>query len=182
MKYLSLFVMLVIFSCKEDATSKLNPNSQAVDSKEYNQEINKIADEKVEKSVMQNQSLPELQPIVNQNTTTVTFNKKEHDFGTIEEGKIVTTNFIITNSGNKDLIIENATASCGCTVPEFPRQPIKPGKSGKIKVSFDSTGKPGQQQKSVTVTANIPNGSEILNIKTNVNPKISDTPKLEVTQ
>lgn len=167
----NLFFILVLFfiSCKEDASSKLDPNSTPVDIKEYNQELPKTAEQKVQESVTENQALPNVP--VSPDATTVSFNKKEHNFGTIDEGKTVTTNFVITNTGNKDLIIQNAAASCGCTVPDYPKYPIKPGKSGNIKVSFDSSGKPGQQQKTVTVTANIPNGSEILTIRTNVTPK-----------
>jgi hypothetical protein len=180
MRKLFFILVLVLFSCKEDASTKLDPNSKAVDINEYNQEIPKTAEEKVQESVANNQALPEVQPS-NANTTSVSFDKKEHDFGTINEGKTVTTNFKIINTGTKDLIIQNATASCGCTVPDFPKQPIKPGKSGNIKVSFDSTGKPGAQQKTVTVTANIPNGSEILTIKTNVTPKKAEKASATIT-
>jgi Protein of unknown function (DUF1573) len=168
MKNLFFILTLVLISCKEDASSKLDPNSTSVDINEYNP---KTAEQKVQESVAENQALPNVPAPVSPDATTVSFNKKEHNFGTINEGKTVTTNFKITNTGNKDLIIQNATASCGCTVPDYPKYPIKPGKSGEIKVSFDSAGKPGQQQKTVTVTANIPNGSEILTIKTNVTPK-----------
>lgn len=168
MKNLFFILTLVFISCKEDASSKLDPNSTSVDINEYNP---KTAEQKVQESVLENQALPNVPAPVSPDATTVSFNKKEHNFGTINEGKTVTTNFRITNTGNKDLIIQNASASCGCTVPNYPKYPIKPGKSGDIKVSFDSSGKPGQQQKTVTVTANIPNGSEILTIKTNVTPK-----------
>ncbi|MFY7810600.1 MAG: DUF1573 domain-containing protein [Flavobacterium sp.] len=171
MKNIFLAIILVFISCKEDASSKIDPNSIPVNIKEYNDDIPKTAEQKVEESVIENQALPNTPTPVSPDATTVSFNKKEHDFGTINEGKTVTTNFKITNTGKKDLIIQNATASCGCTVPDYPKHPIKPGSSGNIKVSFDSTGKPGQQQKTVTVTANIPNGSELLTIKTNVTPK-----------
>ena len=171
MKNIFFILTLVFISCKEDASSKLDPNSKPVDIKEYNQEISKTAEQTVQESVTENQALPNTPAPLSPDATTVSFNKKEHDFGTISEGNTVTTNFKITNTGKKDLIIQNATASCGCTVPEYPKHPIKPGSSGNIKVSFDSTGKPGQQQKTVTVTANIPNGSELLTIKTNVTTK-----------
>ncbi|HBI00136.1 MAG TPA: hypothetical protein DDY18_00765 [Flavobacterium sp.] len=101
----------------------------------------------------------------------MTFNKKEHDFGVISEGAKVETTFTFTNTGEADLIIANASGSCGCTVPEFPKEPIKPGKTGKMKVSFDSNGKPGMQQKSVNITANTASGKDVLTIKANVTPK-----------
>jgi len=84
---------------------------------------------------------------------------------------VVLTTFTFTNTGDADLIISNASGSCGCTVPEYPKEPIKPGKTGKLKVSFDSTGKPGMQQKSVTITCNTQQGTDVLTIKANVIPK-----------
>ena len=101
----------------------------------------------------------------------MTFEKSDMDYGTIAQGADPLRKFKFKNTGTEPLVIKNARGSCGCTVPEFTKIPIKPGRTGDIKVSFDSTGKPGQQSKNVTVTANIPNGSEILTIKTNVTPK-----------
>ena len=85
----------------------------------------------------------------------MTFNKTTHDFGTINEGDKVTTEFSFTNTGSADLIIVDARGSCGCTVPKYPKNTaIKPGQSETITVSFDSSNKPGMQQKSVTLSAN----------------------------
>ena len=101
----------------------------------------------------------------------ITFDKTEHDFGTINEGDKVTTEFNFTNTGKEDLIIVDARGSCGCTVPQYPKNtPIAPGASGKILVSFDSSNKPGLQQKSVTLSANTASGREMLRIKSNVTP------------
>ena len=101
----------------------------------------------------------------------ITFDKTEHDFGTINEGDKVTTEFNFTNTGKEDLIIVDARGSCGCTVPKYPKNtPIAPGASGKILVSFDSSNKPGLQQKSVTLSANTASGREMLRIKSNVTP------------
>lgn len=96
--------------------------------------------------------------------------KEVHDFGTIAEGTVAETEFFVTNIGEVDLIINDAKASCGCTVPEFPKEPIKPGDSAPIKVSFDSKGKPGAQEKTVTLTTNSEKGTELLKIKANVTP------------
>ncbi|MGX7668724.1 DUF1573 domain-containing protein [Flavobacterium pedocola] len=101
----------------------------------------------------------------------ISFNETEHDFGTIKEGDKVETVFKITNEGEADLIIMNAQGSCGCTVPEWPKEPIKPGTSADMKVTFNSSGKPGQQQKTVTLTTNTSEGSEQVTIKANVTPK-----------
>lgn len=101
----------------------------------------------------------------------VKFDREVHDFGTINEGDKVETEFVITNDGEVDLIISDAKGSCGCTVPQPPKDPIKPGASAPIKVSFDSNGKPGAQEKTVTLTTNTENGHETFKIKANVTPK-----------
>jgi len=104
-------------------------------------------------------------------TPAFTFDKTSHDFGTINEGDKVTTTFSFTNTGDADLIIVDARGSCGCTVPQYPKNtPIAPGETGSIVVSFDSSNKPGIQQKSVTLSANTATGREMLRIKSNVTP------------
>lgn len=109
----------------------------------------------------------------------VKLDKEVHDFGTINEGDKVETEFMVTNGGEVDLIISDAKGSCGCTVPEPPKEPIKPGASAPIKVTFDSNGKPGEQKKTVTLTTNTEKGYETFEIKANVTPKagISATTK-----
>jgi hypothetical protein len=87
-------------------------------------------------------------------TTTVTFSEERFNFGTVTAGEKVQHNFKIKNTGKEPLIITNASSSCGCTVPEWPKEPIAPGKSSEIKVVFDSNGKSGAQSKRVTIVAN----------------------------
>lgn len=99
------------------------------------------------------------------------FEDIEHDFGTINEGDIVETVFKFTNSGVSELIIISAKASCGCTVPQWPKEPIMPGESGEIKVEFNSKRKPNLQQKQITLVTNTPNGKEIIKIKAMVIPE-----------
>ncbi|HEX3385024.1 MAG TPA: DUF1573 domain-containing protein [Mucilaginibacter sp.] len=82
------------------------------------------------------------------------FETEHHDFGKIISGNKVTYEFKFTNTGKSPLIITDAVASCGCTIPTWPKQPIKPGESGGIKVVFDSRGKMGLQDKQITITAN----------------------------
>jgi hypothetical protein len=101
----------------------------------------------------------------------VKLDKEVHDFGTITEGDMVETEFVVTNAGEVDLIISDAKGSCGCTVPEPPKDPIKPGSSAPIKVTFNSLGKPGAQKKTVTLTTNTEKGYETFEIKANVTPK-----------
>ena len=103
-------------------------------------------------------------------TAAMNFDKVSHDFGTIEEGDTVQTTFNFTNTGKADLLIVDARGSCGCTVPKYPKNiPIKPGESGQILVSFDSSNKPNMQQKTVTISANTQSGRETLRIKAMVN-------------
>ncbi|WP_264565027.1 DUF1573 domain-containing protein [Flavobacterium sp. N3904] len=101
----------------------------------------------------------------------ITFSKKTYDFGSVNQGDIVETEFEFTNSGNKDLLITQATGSCGCTIPDFPKRAIQPGESEKIKVSFNSTGKSGMQNKTVTIESNTKAGIETVNITANVIPR-----------
>jgi hypothetical protein len=98
----------------------------------------------------------------------MTFDKDMHDFGEIFQGEKVTYDFKFTNTGKSDLIITSARASCGCTVPEYPREPIAPGTSSYIKVQYNSEGRSNTFNKTVTLTANtIPNENRI-RIKGNV--------------
>jgi hypothetical protein len=83
----------------------------------------------------------------------------------------VTTTFAFTNTGDADLIIVDARGSCGCTVPQYPKNtPLAPGATGEIVVSFDSSNKPGLQQKTVTLSTNTATGREMLRIKSDVTP------------
>jgi len=102
----------------------------------------------------------------------IQFDKNNHDFGEIQEGDVAETEFMFTNVGKSDLIISDASGSCGCTIPDYPKNiPIKPGESGKIKVKFDSNNRPGMQRKAVTLITNTLKGKQILNIKSIVIPK-----------
>jgi len=85
----------------------------------------------------------------------------------IKEGEVVEVTYRFKNTGSKPLVVENVTASCGCTVPEKPEEPIMPGKEGLIKAKFDSHGKPGTNTKTLTVVANT-NGDKLLSFTVDV--------------
>lgn len=89
-----------------------------------------------------------------------------HDFGTIKEadGKVTHT-FEVSNSGDMPLVITRVIASCGCTTPEWPKEPIAPGKKAQIKVTFDPAGRPGPFTKTISVYSNGKTGSFIMNIR-----------------
>lgn len=101
---------------------------------------------------------PEGTPAPSGPTTTVEYTEMVYDFGEITEGEHVKYSFKFKNTGSEPLIISDAKGSCGCTVPDWPREPIAPGATSEIKIEFDSKGKgsdDGQKQtKKVTVTAN----------------------------
>lgn len=86
--------------------------------------------------------------------TSIEFEEMEHNFGTVTEGEKAEHSFTFTNTGENELIIVDAKASCGCTVPSFSKEPIPPGGTGNVDVVFNSAGKMGEVKKSVTVIAN----------------------------
>lgn len=105
---------------------------------------------------------------------TMDFEESEFDFGNVEEGDVVEHVFKFTNNGEAPLIITDAKASCGCTVPSYPKNtPIAPGDSGEMLVKFNTRGKPNQQMKQVRITANTETGREAIRIKAFVNPSAS---------
>lgn len=116
--------------------------------------------------------LAALSSMADDNYAEASFSVKSHDFGTIKEANgPVSCTFEFINTGNKPLLIIDATASCGCTRPEFPTKPIKPGKKGKIKVTFSPIGRPGSFRKSVKVKTNGRERTTVLRIEGNVVPK-----------
>ena len=98
----------------------------------------------------------------------ISFDSNFHDFGEITEGEVAEHVFTFKNEGEGPLIISNAQGSCGCTVPVWPRQPIAPGETGEIKVSFNSSGRAGKQDKRVTLTTNAVPQTKVLNITSQV--------------
>jgi len=88
------------------------------------------------------------------NPTEMTFVDSTYDFGNIKEGEKVKHIFKFTNTGKNDLLIAKGYGTCGCTVPEYPKDPIKPGESNIITVQFNSAGKKANQKKKVVLEAN----------------------------
>ena len=92
----------------------------------------------------------------------IAWKEEVYDFGTVFEGDVVTKDFYFTNTGTAPLLILNATSTCGCTIPEWPKTPIAPDSTSSIKVKFNSLHKAGAQSKEVTIFANtFPNSSKI---------------------
>jgi hypothetical protein len=104
-------------------------------------------------------------------TAIMTFSALEHDFGKVKEGEKVGCIFTFTNSGDADLVITSASASCGCTVAKYDRKPIPPGDGGTIEVAFDTSGRDGIQTKTVVIQSNAEQNLVILRIIADVMKK-----------
>lgn len=105
----------------------------------------------------------------------MTFEEKEFDFGTIEQNTPQEHTFVFTNTGEAPLIITNASSSCGCTIPDYPKDtPIQPGEKGELVVKFNGSGM-NQVIKTVTLNTNTAKGQEMLRIKAFVQPKGGST-------
>jgi hypothetical protein len=92
------------------------------------------------------------------------FEVEEHDFGKISQGERVSYAFKFTNVGGSDLVINEAHGSCGCTVPDYPKAAIAPGQEGVVNVEFNSEGKHGEQEKTVTLTTNCEPNTKVITI------------------
>ena len=108
---------------------------------------------------------------IKKGTASITVEKSEYDFGTVNEGDVVSKTFLVTNSGKIDLVITDAKVTCGCTVPAWPKAPIKPGETKEVKVKFNTSGKRNRQRKDITLITNTESGREILTLKGMVTPK-----------
>jgi hypothetical protein len=95
----------------------------------------------------------------------ITFEQTDFDFGRIYDGEKVKCNFKFKNTGKSDLIITSAKGSCGCTVPDYPKNPVRPGEGGSVTVEFNSSGRKGQQNKTITVSTNAQPPTVVLTIR-----------------
>jgi hypothetical protein len=109
-------------------------------------------------------------PVASTSLADIKMDKMTHDYGNIPQGGNGECEFKFTNTGKEPLVITNCQGSCGCTVPQCPKEPILPGKTGVIKVKYD-TNRPGGIYKTVTVNSNAKSGNVVLTIKGNVEVK-----------
>lgn len=107
------------------------------------------------------------------NAPEISFDKTVHDYGTVVQGSDATCEFKFTNTGKEPLILSKPVSSCGCTVPTWPQEPILPGKTDVIKVTY-STHNVGPINKTVTVSSNAKTARVVLSIKGNVIAKPTD--------
>lgn len=130
---------------------------------------NSNATSKINKSNLETAKSRDIE--IKKGSALISFDTTEYDFGTVNEGDFVEKTFKVTNTGKTDLIITKATPSCGCTVPVWPKAPIKPGASADIFVKFNTAGKPNRQNKTITLTTNTEAGRQVLTLKGSVTPK-----------
>ncbi len=111
---------------------------------------------------------PAATPPPNPNAGDFKFQELEFNFGTIKQGDVINHDFNFTNDGKEPIIISEAHGSCGCTVPQWPKEPVAKGQKSTIKVTFNSAGKMGMQDKTVTINSNAKNNPVVLHLKGNV--------------
>lgn len=114
---------------------------------------------------------------VNENAGKFKFKEETHDFGEVPEGPSAETDFVFTNVGKEPIVISSAHGSCGCTVPQWPKEPIMPGKKAKIHVTYNTSGRPGAIQKDVYINSNAQQSPMVLHIKGVVIPKAATADK-----
>lgn len=101
------------------------------------------------------------------------FKEETHNYGSVPEGPKAECDFEFTNTGKKAITISNAVGSCGCTVPQWPHEPILPGKKGTIHVSYNTEGRAGRISKTVTISSDAQQKSMVLSITGEVTPKVA---------
>ena len=102
---------------------------------------------------------------VNPNAPKMEFKESEYDFKEVDEGPQAKHEFVFKNTGKEPLILTNVKASCGCTTPSWPKEPILPGQEGKILVTYNTQGRPGSFTKSITITSNAGDEAKVIYIK-----------------
>ncbi len=157
-KYLLfLFIGGLLFSaCKSD-----KDNAGEVNSASFSQSGNANSQDQTSGDIVNQEPAGPL--------TKIKFKDEVYDFGKVKDGTLVEHDYEFVNDGENPLVLKNVKASCGCTTPSWPRDPIAPGKTGKIHAAFDSKGRGSEggsvQNKSITVTGNFEGGSLVLTLK-----------------
>ena len=158
-KVFLISLLVLLFSCG-DVAKDVGVNTKTTAKKEEAKpslSSNLVMNDNTSESSSEKSGMPEFN-----------FEKELHDFGQLVDGEKVSYSFIFTNSGDAPLIISNAKGSCGCTVPNWSRDPIAPGESGSIDVTFNSSGRSGKQNKAITLTANTNPNRKVINITSEV--------------
>jgi len=148
----------------QSAYSNYQPGQSSANDNPSNSYFGPEEDLNVTTTINRNEAIDATPQALDIPSTNVNFSESSCDYGTLEQNTENLHVFSFTNTGTNPLIIENAEGSCGCTVPEYPREPIPPGGSGEIKVKYSPGQQIGQQNKTVSITANTPDRITTLNI------------------
>ena len=161
-KVLLISISVLLFACSDIAKDVGNNTKNTSKKKEVKPSLssNLVMNDNTAETIVEKSAMPEFN-----------FEKELHDFGKLVDGEKVSYSFKFTNSGNAPLIISNAKGSCGCTVPNWSKDPIAPGESGSIDVTFNSSGRSGKQNKAITLTANTNPNRKVINITSEVTSK-----------
>lgn len=143
---LALMLLLAVSSCKKNEQANPLPETENA---MYHKEESPI-------------------PTANIPLTTANFTKEEHDFGTLKEGDIVQHIYEITNTGDQPLVISEVRPACGCTAPNYTKEPIAPGEKGQVTLSFDSKNFKGETHKTAQVFTNTEKTPFVLRFKASV--------------
>ncbi len=160
---LAAFITILVFSaCTKDGTDQ--------DQKASAKKVKEIEAGSNISDIIRN-PVTETEEVDTVNIAKMVFKEKRYDFGTVNEGDIIRKEFEFTNEGKVPLVITKAKSTCGCTVPEWPKEPIQPGKGGKISVRFDTKNKTERQGKPITIIANTYPKETYLQLSGFVTPK-----------
>lgn len=160
-----LAASLVFTGCNEDAKKKaIEPSSGETTASSENPDLTKAGDP----TKTTDPGAPQNSKVASMPKTAIQFATYEHDFGQVMQDSENKYIFKFTNTGSEPLVIETAKGSCGCTVPEYPKEPIPPGGSGEIGVVYKPGKQKGQQNKNITITANTDPVQTVVKIKADV--------------
>jgi Protein of unknown function (DUF1573) len=163
---LFILVAISLFSCDVKRKDKISDDSN-LDSVQMAQKLKEDSVELSKKRIEDSTKLAEQKKVQDEamkSTTTVQLIDSVYNFGTITAGEKVEFSYRFKNTGTNPLVIFEAHASCGCTVPEKPEKPILPGETGFLKVVFNSSGKKGHNEKEINVSSNVTPGFPILKL------------------
>ena len=165
-------VLICSTSCGEKNNSAKNDLGDSAEYIQYQKEKATITTtnekELVENNIPQSNNKTSIQEVISDGGPIIEFSNNVWDFGEIQQGESVDHVFQFINTGSEPLIISNAKGSCGCTVPEWPKEAILPNEMGEIAVQFNSGEKKGRQNKTVTLTTNCTPNTTILRVVGNI--------------
>lgn len=170
--YLMLLVAgttFLVSACKDRASEKRIA--------ELESRLSQLESGKTNATAQPTTTAPATQPDVKPDgpLPTAAFEVVDHDFGSVNEGQKVSYTYRVKNTGQAPLIIQNAQPSCGCTVPKWTKEPIPVGGTGEVTAEFDTNGKPGVNNKTITVTSNTWPTTTMLRFKAMVIPRAQST-------